>query len=187
MYGVCEKSSDTHVEEYFDDLYILNTKTMVWKRVATAEIPPAKHNIHTCVSWKNKIIVIGGEDTQNYYMSDVQMLDTDTLTWTKLITNGELLPPRVGHTTVALGKNSLVFGGFTDAEDLYEDLYMFDLETLRWTKVITLGVGHLPDFLWQEALYIRSMEAFLYSWAAAIRVSRHLMTCSTYTQEITPA
>ncbi|KAF5792633.1 putative galactose oxidase/kelch, beta-propeller, kelch-type beta propeller [Helianthus annuus] len=146
IFGGCGKSSDTPVEEYFDDLYILNTETMVWKRVATTGIPPAKRNSHTCVSWKNKIIVIGGEDTQNYYMSDVQMLDTDTLTWTKLITNGELLPPRAGHTTVALGKNLLVFGGFTDAEDLYDDLYMFDLETFRWTKVITLGVGPSARF-----------------------------------------
>ncbi|MFS7985356.1 putative kelch-type beta propeller [Helianthus anomalus] len=47
-----------------------------------------------------------------------------------LITNGELLPPRAGHTTVALGKNLLVFGGFTDAEDLYDDLYMFNLGNL---------------------------------------------------------
>ncbi|MFS7917106.1 putative galactose oxidase/kelch, beta-propeller, kelch-type beta propeller [Helianthus anomalus] len=47
----------------------------------------------------------------------------------------------------------LVFGGFTDAEDLYDDLYMFDLETFRycvetfrWTKVITLGVGPSARF-----------------------------------------
>ncbi|MFS8020029.1 putative kelch-type beta propeller [Helianthus anomalus] len=103
---------------------------MVWKRVATMGISPAKRNSHTCVSWKNKIIVIGGEDTQNYYMSDVQMLDTDTLTWTKLITNGELLPPRAGHTTIAFGKNLLVFWR----------------NTFRWTKVITLGVGPSARF-----------------------------------------
>ncbi|XP_076902562.1 uncharacterized protein LOC143557357 [Bidens hawaiensis] len=146
IFGGCGKSSDTLVEEYFDDLYILNTETMVWKRVATMGIPPAKRNSHTCVSWSNKIIVIGGEDTQNYYLSDVQMLDTDTLTWTKLVTNGEPLPPRAGHTTIALGKNLFVFGGFTDAEDLFDDLYMFDLETFKWTKIMTVGVGPSARF-----------------------------------------
>lgn len=146
IFGGSGKSVDTPVEEYFDDLYILNTETMVWKRVATTGIPPAKRNSHTCVSWKNKIIVIGGEDTQNYYLSDVHMLDTDTLTWTKLVTTGELLPPRAGHTTIALGKYLFVFGGFTDAEDLYDDLYMFDLETFNWTKVTTLGVGPSARF-----------------------------------------
>ncbi|KAK9054443.1 hypothetical protein SSX86_025521 [Deinandra increscens subsp. villosa] len=146
IFGGCGKSFDTLVEEYFDDLYILNTETMVWKRVATTGIPPSKRNSHTCVSWTNKIIVIGGEDTQNYYLSDIQMLDTDTLTWTKLVTNGEMLPPRAGHTTIALGKNLFVFGGFTDAEDLYDDLYMFDLESFKWTKVMTVGVGPSARF-----------------------------------------
>ncbi|KAD2805962.1 hypothetical protein R6Q59_027963 [Mikania micrantha] len=146
IFGGCGKSIDTLVEEYFDDLYILNTETMVWKRMAITGIPPSKRNSHTCVSWTNKIIVIGGEDTQNYYLSDVQMLDTDTLTWTKLVTNGELLPPRAGHTTIALGKNLFVFGGFTDAEDLYDDLYMLDLETFKWTKVMTVGVGPSARF-----------------------------------------
>nr|KAJ0202256.1 hypothetical protein LSAT_V11C600321620 [Lactuca sativa] len=74
-------------------------------------------------------------------MSDVHMLDANTLTWTKLVTNGELLPPRDGHTTIALGKNLFVFVGFTDVEDLYNDLYMFDLETITWTKVMTIGEG----------------------------------------------
>nr|GEV25868.1 Rab9 effector protein with kelch motifs-like [Tanacetum cinerariifolium] len=37
--------------------------TMVWKRVATIGIPPTKRNSQICVSWKNKIIDIGGEDT----------------------------------------------------------------------------------------------------------------------------
>ncbi|GJY34183.1 galactose oxidase/kelch, beta-propeller containing protein, partial [Tanacetum coccineum] len=91
---------------YFDDVYILNTvyplisETMVWERVTTTGIPPAKRNCHTCVSWKNKIIMIGGEDTQTYYMSDVQMLDIDTLAWTNLVTNAKQMPPRASHTTI---------------------------------------------------------------------------------------
>lgn len=90
-----------------------------------------------------------------------------------MVTNGELLPPRAGHTTIALGKYLFVFGGFTDDEDLYDDLYMFDLgmqpnlcltsinvmyvevtimackilaETFKWTKVTTLGVGPSARF-----------------------------------------
>ncbi|CAH1452823.1 unnamed protein product [Lactuca virosa] len=69
-----------------------------------------------------------------------------TLTWTKLVTNGELLPSRAGHTNIALGKNLFVFGGFTDAEDLYNNLYMFDLETFTWTKVMTIGEGPSARF-----------------------------------------
>lgn len=37
------------------------------------------------------------------------------------------MPPRAGHSTVAFGNNLLVFGGFTDAQNLYDDLYMLDV------------------------------------------------------------
>lgn len=52
------------------------TESFVWKRVLTTGIPPSARDSHTCSSWKNKIIVIGGEDASDYYLSDVHVLDT---------------------------------------------------------------------------------------------------------------
>ncbi|CAL5441950.1 unnamed protein product [Camellia sinensis] len=138
IFGGCGKSSNNSDEEFFDDLYILNTETFVWKRAATLGCPPAKRDSHTCSSWKNKIIIIGGEDSYDYYLSDVHILDADTLVWSKLFTSGQLLPPRAGHTTVALGKNLFVFGGFTDESNLYDDLYMLDIGT---------GINHRVDII----------------------------------------
>lgn len=42
-------------------------------------------------------------------------------------TSGQLLTPRAGHVTVALERNLFVFGGFTDSQNLYDDLYVLDL------------------------------------------------------------
>lgn len=36
------------------------------------------------------------------------------------------MPPRAGHTTVALGKNLFVFGGFSDEQNLFDDIYNLD-------------------------------------------------------------
>nr|XP_017214862.1 PREDICTED: tip elongation aberrant protein 1-like isoform X2 [Daucus carota subsp. sativus] len=146
IFGGCGKSSSGSHEEYYDDLYILNTETFVWKRAVTSGTPPAKRNSHTCSSWKNKIIVIGGEDLDNFYLSDVHFLDTDTLIWGKVNTLGQLMPPRAGHTTVALGKNLFVFGGFSDEQNLYDDIYNLDFETGYWTKVMTTGDGPSARF-----------------------------------------
>lgn len=55
----------------------------------------------------------------------------DTLMWRELNTSGQLLPPRAGHSTVAFGKNLFVFGGFTDAQNLYNDLHMLDVGTYQ--------------------------------------------------------
>ncbi|XP_028059170.1 RING finger protein B-like isoform X2 [Camellia sinensis] len=163
IFGGCGKSSDNADEKLYDDLYILNTEnkvekkrllltfllvcveTFVWTCAVTSGAPPPKCDSHTCSSWKNKIIVIGGEDA--YYLSDVHILDADTLMWGKLNTSGQLLPPRAGHTTVALGKNLFVFGGFTDESSLYDDIHMLDVDTGVWTKVMSAtGEGPSPRF-----------------------------------------
>jgi len=46
------------------------------ERVETYGSPPFAWDIHTCSSWRNKIIVLGGEDASDYYLSDVYILDT---------------------------------------------------------------------------------------------------------------
>ncbi|GFP95704.1 kelch domain-containing protein 3 [Phtheirospermum japonicum] len=139
IFGGCGKSVNS--EMYYDDLYILNTETFSWKCVVPSGTPPSKRDSHTCSSWKNKIIVIGGEDSSNYYLSDVHILDADTLVWSKLNTTGQLLPPRGGHTTIAFGKNLFVFGGFSDEQNLFDDVYMLDIESGAWEKVTALGEG----------------------------------------------
>ncbi|KAK4402271.1 Kelch domain-containing protein 3 [Sesamum angolense] len=139
IFGGCGKSVDSEI--YYDDLYILNTETFSWKRVVPSGTPPSKRDSHTCSSWKNKIIVIGGEDSYNNYLSDVHILDADTLVWCKLNTTGQLLPPRGGHTTVGFGKNLFVFGGFSDEQNLYDDVYMLDIENASWTKIKAIGEG----------------------------------------------
>ncbi|XP_075489469.1 uncharacterized protein LOC142528312 [Primulina tabacum] len=128
IFGGCGKFENSQI--YYVDLYILNTGT-----------PPSKRDSHTCSSWKNKIIVIGGEDSCDYYLSDVQILDTDTLVWCKLNTTGQLLSPRGGHTAVTFGKNLIVFGGFSDEQNLYNDLYMLDIENGTWVKIVSTGEG----------------------------------------------
>ncbi|GER27148.1 kelch repeat protein [Striga asiatica] len=139
IFGGCGKSVNSEI--YYDDLYILNTETFSWKRVVPSGTPPSKRVSHTCSSWKNKIIVIGGEDSNNYYLSDVHILDADTLVWCTLNTSGQLLPPRGGHTTVGFGKNLFVFGGFSDEQNLYDDVYMLDIESGAWMKVLAVGEG----------------------------------------------
>ncbi|XP_074372501.1 uncharacterized protein LOC141713127 isoform X2 [Apium graveolens] len=142
----CSKSSNNSHEEYYNDLYILNTETFAWKRAETSGAPPSKRDGHTCSVWKNKLIVIGGLDLDGFYQSDVHILDTDSLVWEKLNTSGQLLPPRAGHTAVVLGKNLFVFGGFWDEENVFDDVHMLDVETGFWTKVTPTGEGPSARF-----------------------------------------
>lgn len=52
---------------------------------------------------------------------------SETFVWKELKTSGQVLTPRAGHVTVALERNLFVFGGFTNSQNLYDDLYVLDV------------------------------------------------------------
>ncbi|KAK1297486.1 hypothetical protein QJS10_CPB15g01387 [Acorus calamus] len=127
VFGGCGKSFDNPVEIYYNDLYIFDTEQLLWERAVTHGVSPSARDSHTCSAWKNKIIILGGEDASDYYLSDVHVLDTNTLVWKELHTSGQMLAPRAGHSTVSLGKYLFVLGGFTDDRSLYDDLHVLNL------------------------------------------------------------
>ncbi|KAG0476593.1 hypothetical protein HPP92_012967 [Vanilla planifolia] len=146
IFGGCGKSGNSHEEVYYNDLYILDTETLVWECAMTSGVPPVPRDSHTCSSWKSNVIVLGGEDASDCYLSDVHMLDADTLTWRQITTSGHMLAPRAGHTTVALGNNLFVFGGFTDARNLYDDLHVLNVESGNWSRVTNINNGPSARF-----------------------------------------
>ncbi|XP_055825667.1 tip elongation aberrant protein 1-like [Solanum dulcamara] len=144
IFGGCGNVDGTEI--FYDDVYVLNTETFMWKRIEPSGIPPSKRESHSCSSWNSKIIIIGGQDTSSFYQSDVHILDTDTLAWCKLNTTGQILPPRAGHTTISLGKNLFVFGGFTDNQSLFDDVYVLDVAAGTWSEVMLTGEGPSARF-----------------------------------------
>ncbi|EFJ04615.1 hypothetical protein SELMODRAFT_449347 [Selaginella moellendorffii] len=97
VFGGCGKSSDPSEEEYYNDLHVLNTNTFVWKKISTTGVSPIPRDIHTCSSYKNCCIVMGGEDGGNAYLYDVHILDTETMAWREVKTTGAELMPRAGE------------------------------------------------------------------------------------------
>lgn len=146
VFGGCGRSPDDQEETYFNDLYVLDTSTLIWIKAATRGPAPAPRDSHTCSSYKNNFIVLGGEDSSNSYLSDIYILNADTLQWSELRTTGQKLIPRAGHTTVALGKYLFVFGGFTDDRKLFDDLHVLNVDNGVWTKATTVGEGPSPRF-----------------------------------------
>ncbi|MCO5577092.1 hypothetical protein L7F22_030914 [Adiantum nelumboides] len=146
IFGGCGKTADESEEIYFNDLYMLDTVKLHWTRASTKGTAPAPRDSHTCSAWNNKLVVLGGEDASDSYLSDVHVLDTDVMEWKEIYASGDMLMPRAGHATVAVGKYVFVFGGFTDDRKLYDDLNMLNLETGLWTKVTTTGGGPSARF-----------------------------------------
>jgi N-acetylneuraminic acid mutarotase len=148
IFGGCGKLNDGSDDSYFNDLYYLETAhlPMYWVKVSTTGTHPAARDSHSMSSWNNKLIILGGEDASNSFLSDIYILDTDTFVWKELRTSGQKIIPRAGHTTVALRKYLFVFGGFTDDRKLFDDLHVLNVDNGVWTRATTSGIGPSPRF-----------------------------------------
>ncbi|EFJ18057.1 hypothetical protein SELMODRAFT_420365 [Selaginella moellendorffii] len=86
--------------------------TFVWKKISTTGVSPIPRDSHTCSSYKNCFVVMGGEDGGNAYLNDVHILDTGD--------------------SVNAERDILFFYGVCNEElEALDDMYFLDTEMLR--------------------------------------------------------
>ncbi|CAI5490226.1 unnamed protein product [Closterium sp. Naga37s-1] len=141
VFGGCGKAGEGGMvdETYYNDVHVFNPDTMRWARVATTGTAPSPRDSHSCCAWGNQLIVFGGEDSRNCYLSDVFVLDTSSLVWREVRARGQKPLPRAGHVAVTAGRYMVVFGGFTDERRLFNDLHVLDLSSEHWQQYTPTG------------------------------------------------
>ena len=71
---------------YLNDFHVLDLKTMRWTSPEVKGDTPAPRDSHSAVAIGNKLIVYGG-DCGDRYHGDIDILDMDTLTWSRVWTS----------------------------------------------------------------------------------------------------
>ncbi|CAI5938178.1 unnamed protein product [Closterium sp. NIES-64] len=139
VFGGCGKAGEGGMvdETYYNDVHVFNPDTMRWARVATTGTAPSPRDSHSCCAWGNQLIVFGGEDSRNCYLSDVFVLDTR---------DRNPFPMQAVHVAVTAGRYMVVFGGFTVslAQSLSPLLSLPFLGSLVWREVRARGQKPLP-------------------------------------------
>ncbi|XP_050514767.1 kelch domain-containing protein 4 isoform X2 [Diabrotica virgifera virgifera] len=132
----------------YGDLFFYNIPNNKWTVVKAPNGPPPRCGHQMVVSSANKgqLWVFGGEFTtptqsQFYHYRDLWVFHLATKQWEKITApNGP--SARSGHRMVLIKKQIFVFGGFHDnLRDCkyFNDIYSFDIETYKWTKIEPLG------------------------------------------------
>lgn len=100
---------------------------------------------------KGELWIFGGEfasptQTQFYHYRDLWVYHIAKKQWEKIQSpNGP--SARSGHRMVCVKKNLIVFGGFHDNLRDYKyfnDVYIFNMETYKWTKIEPTGTSPAP-------------------------------------------
>ena len=122
---------------------------------------PSKRWGHSAILYNDSMIIFGGRHLQRS-LSNLYSLDFSTFTWSKIepINNPPLA--RDSHSAVLYDEcNMIIFGG-NGLTSKFNDLWSFDFNEFKWTKIIPQGKtpcardGHLSAIINNKYMMIYS-------------------------------
>lgn len=132
-------------------LSVFDPYARMWTNVPSSQLRgtlPVSRTNHASAAVGKKMYIFGGNNNneagQYQVLDDFSILDSETMTWSKPETTGDRPTARSGHTLTAIGKKLYLFGGGVWNENegwvhKYNDVYVFDTETMHWTKPVCTG------------------------------------------------
>ncbi|KAI0311580.1 hypothetical protein OF83DRAFT_744805 [Amylostereum chailletii] len=124
-----------------NDLYVFSLPDLGTALLHTRGAVPGPRVGHAVARINSVFIVWGGDtrlESRGKQDDGLYMLNLQTRTWSKPHMDGLKPVGRFGHTMATVGPRLFVFGGQVD-NDYFNDLWMFDFDTLRtkpvWTRV----------------------------------------------------
>ncbi len=137
------KGSNNNVS--LKDTWAYDMDTNHWQEFRTTGKGPSPRYSHTAsVLASNLILVFGGHDGHHFF-NDLYILDLTTRAWSPVEPNSEIVPPpRYAHSMNIVGRQLLIFGGSGSDGVAYNDLWIFDFETLLWLRPALAGVPPEP-------------------------------------------
>lgn len=99
---------------------------------------------HTSAVINNNVFIVfggyGGPEGHTKF-DEINLLHLDTMTWSQPEVTGTMPPGVYAHSSFSMGDKLIVYGGDigSTTRKLSSDLYIFELSSLKWTKVNTLG------------------------------------------------
>ncbi|XP_021117735.1 rab9 effector protein with kelch motifs isoform X3 [Heterocephalus glaber] len=122
----------------FSDVHTMDLGTHRWD-LATQEglLPRYEHASFVPSCTPGSIWVFGGAD-QSGNRNCLQVLNSDTRTWSQPETLGSPPSSRHGHVMVAAGTKLFIHGGLA-GDRFFDDLHCIDISDMRWQKLSPTG------------------------------------------------
>lgn len=123
--------------QWLNDLYVLETTTLVWAKPTTSGLAPSARACHTMSKVGKKLYLFGGYDGHRCF-NDMDVIDTESFAWTQANVEGLVPLARNAHTMTVIGTRLFMFGGHSGNKHL-KDLHIFDTETSTWAESDAFG------------------------------------------------
>ena len=137
------------------DLYALDLDQWVWKKLYIIEQPTGRAH-HAACKLQERIFMYGGcsapenlmlDDLWAFQYNDIDWSASGTEvpgpSWARQKTKGTSPGPRKGHTLCSFQDTLILFGGVT-TQKYSSDLFILNVNELRWIKTQPRGKGPSP-------------------------------------------
>ncbi|KAG2597107.1 hypothetical protein PVAP13_5KG190300 [Panicum virgatum] len=123
---------------YLSDVHVLDVPTMTWSTPEVkGDYAPAPRDSHGAVAVGGRLFVYGG-DCGDRYHGEVDVLDVDTMAWSRFPVKGASPGVRAGHAAISVGSKVYIIGGVGDKQ-YYSDVWVLDVANRSWSQLEVCG------------------------------------------------
>jgi len=137
-------------ETTYGDAYKLDLVQRHWTRAMPSGCPavPSRRTNHAAIAdIHGRIYIVGGYDAESNFLNDVWILNvyagnadnwedsgTFPIVWEKPATTGQAPEPREGHSLTLVDRKLVLFGGYTAAGAVANDVHLYNLDSSEWVS-----------------------------------------------------
>ena len=150
-----------------NEFWAFDTNAMSWRVVVGSGIQPRARYRHTMECIDKKVYVLGGSDNTSdnaaraMHLLGVSVFDIDTCTWSHPELTGQSPFPRSAHSSALVGSMTLaVFGGRSSETEIFNDLYMIDLQF--FTSTLVRCDGNMPSPVTSASMCAMGKRVFVF-------------------------
>lgn len=107
-----------------------NLTPFSWINLPSINNSPFPRRGHSVIQVDIFLVVFGGCNINGECFNDVNFYNILTNKWYNITPKGKIPSPRQGHSSVLYGNKMIIYGGSSN-DGYKDDLYEFDLETVR--------------------------------------------------------
>ncbi|EGW34626.1 uncharacterized protein SPAPADRAFT_131353 [Spathaspora passalidarum NRRL Y-27907] len=148
--------NDVFNDLYYFELNSFKSPQASWELVEPANNfkPPPLTN-HSMSIYQNQIYIFGGIYNNELVSNDLWIFNVEHNKWSKIDASGYIPKPVNEHSSCIVNDKLYIYGGNDFKGIIYSSLYVLDLNTFVWSKLIDMGevngpgprCGHSMTFL----------------------------------------
>ncbi|WCJ43121.1 Acyl-CoA-binding domain-containing protein 4 [Euphorbia peplus] len=118
---------------------VFDPQSHTWSDLKTYGKAPISRGGQSVTLVGTSLVIFGGQDAKRSLLSDLHILDLETMTWDEIDAVGVPPSPRSDHAAaVHAERYLLIFGGGSHAT-CFNDLHVLDLQAMEWTRPTQQG------------------------------------------------